>query len=371
MDRFTAARGLARLPRELMDMVIGNLEHDQTSLSRLSRTCRLFQDIIPPHLYSWVVLRENKCEGFAAAIDRVPKRAEYVKNLAIHCHYLIKDDKDWNARLAQTLPPTLGRLMRLPNLKSLAVIGASVGDSDFQQCFTDKHRRASNSLEEILLLSCDLSPAALGEIVSLPKALRRLTITGGVPGVQYYDGQRPRHMKTNHQLYIDQIEQKAASLIELEFDICLIHPESNSPVDLQRLSAVETLQMRASALQGNNGRGRPGSGGGMLHNLAENLLPRSLKDLTVWELSWRSFQQLQLTYVSTLGGWFKKGQLPALESVTLVGGLVYNWALMKNPEREFNGEVEVHSASWDAKLSECPLGCGCGAYRRHLQFWDQ
>ncbi|PWY76978.1 hypothetical protein BO70DRAFT_363534 [Aspergillus heteromorphus CBS 117.55] len=111
---------LLLLPVEIQEAILAQVD-SRASLASLARVCRHLQPLAERLLYQSVYLRNGGGETFAHAIDRAPERATHVRELLVHYHYVdVPDEEDYYPLYAESLAPTIERLV---NLKSLVVKG--------------------------------------------------------------------------------------------------------------------------------------------------------------------------------------------------------------------------------------------------------
>lgn len=107
------------LPQELLEAILA--QTSRGSLASLARVCQRLRPLVERILYQSVYLRNHDGEKFTYALDCVPARAEHVKELLIHYHYVdVEDEEEYYPLYAETLAPTIGRLV---NLRTLVVKG--------------------------------------------------------------------------------------------------------------------------------------------------------------------------------------------------------------------------------------------------------
>lgn len=133
---------LLELPPELFDTILSFL--DSSSLACLSRVCRSLQQLVEPHLYQTVSLRNKQEESFTSAIERIPTRAEFVQELRIHYHD-VADEMDAPLQL-EMMSPTIAQLH---NLKSLLVKGINNGGPMSLGLY--RYMEQSRKFEDLLL----------------------------------------------------------------------------------------------------------------------------------------------------------------------------------------------------------------------------
>ncbi|PYH89692.1 hypothetical protein BO71DRAFT_487722 [Aspergillus ellipticus CBS 707.79] len=111
---------LFHLPMEIQEAIVAQVA-SPASLANLARVCRQLQPLAERILYQSVYLRNGTGDKFAYAIDRAPNRAMFVRELLIHYHYVdVPDEESYYPFYAESLAPTIGRLV---NLQSLVVKG--------------------------------------------------------------------------------------------------------------------------------------------------------------------------------------------------------------------------------------------------------
>ena len=138
----SSANRLLGLPTELLDIILCFV--DASSLACLSRVCRTLQLLVEPHLYHTVSLRNPHGEIISSAIERIPVRAEFVRELRIHYHD-VADETDAPMQL-DTLSPTIAQLY---NLESLLIKG--VNDGGPLSLGLYRYMEQSRKFEDLLL----------------------------------------------------------------------------------------------------------------------------------------------------------------------------------------------------------------------------
>lgn len=171
----------------------------------------------------------------------------------------------------------------------------------------DEVYRHSTVLEELTLRACDIGPASLRGILSIPKALKRLTFNGRILGRRDYSD-APR------QLYIDAIQEQAHSLVAL--DLCLpldaiyLFLTEHAPNAAAEFHAFRFLEELTTVTQVIEGSPVPRP-----HPPAVNPLPPSLKRLRLRYLSRYRDSEWEGPYRSAIRSWAANGALPSLTSV--------------------------------------------------------
>ncbi|PYI02907.1 hypothetical protein BO78DRAFT_350685 [Aspergillus sclerotiicarbonarius CBS 121057] len=108
------------LPPELLEAILARVA-SRASLASLARVCQQLRPVVERILYQSVYLRNHDGKKFAYALDCLPARAEYVQELLVHYHYVdVPDEEDYYPCYAESLAPTISRLV---NLRSLVVKG--------------------------------------------------------------------------------------------------------------------------------------------------------------------------------------------------------------------------------------------------------
>lgn len=133
---------LLDLPPELLDIILSFI--NSSSLACLNRVCRTLQLLVEPHLYHTVSLRNKQEESFTSAIERIPTRAELVRELRIHYHD-VADETDAPLQL-ESMSPTIAQLY---NLESLLIKG--VNDGGPMSLGLYRYMEQSKKFEDLLL----------------------------------------------------------------------------------------------------------------------------------------------------------------------------------------------------------------------------
>ncbi|KAI2991334.1 hypothetical protein CBS147482_9037 [Aspergillus niger] len=371
------------LPQELLEAILA--QASRGSLASLARVCQRLRPLAERILYQSVYLRNHDGEKFTYALDCVPARAEYVRELIVHYHYVdVEDEEEYYPLYAETLSPTIGRLV---NLRTLVIKGlefdadreeddeiiggyerviaeAEKWDTLFAQsavpgsqilpsltkcmmimddiapnqpawdfslrgavlmhpCLQDltivggeieslkNHVPSPRStpLERLSLFGCDVSPSAMGEMLSLPRALKHLTYKGA-PWCY-----RPTNLMPNRQIYVDKIKAQADSLLSLDIDF---YPGvvDNPPVDFTALQCLEQLTVESDALRG-TGEYDPKNNSKLCLWKSPELkcqLPPSLKHLVLFLYCPKNPPDWRTLII--LYNWISRGSLPNLEKVT-------------------------------------------------------
>ncbi|RAL13221.1 F-box protein [Aspergillus homomorphus CBS 101889] len=111
---------LLQLPAEILQAIIGQLS-SRASLASLARVCRHLESLVDPILCRSVYLRNHDDEPLIRALDARPARAQYIRELLIHYHYVnVPNQQEYYPLLVEDLVPTLRRLV---NLRRLTVKG--------------------------------------------------------------------------------------------------------------------------------------------------------------------------------------------------------------------------------------------------------
>ncbi|RAK98823.1 uncharacterized protein BO80DRAFT_411919 [Aspergillus ibericus CBS 121593] len=108
------------LPPETLEAILAQVA-SRASLASLARVCQQLRPVVERILYQSVYLRNHDGEKFAYALDCLPARAEYVQELLVHYHFVgVPDEEEYYPCYAESLAPTIGRLV---NLRSLVIKG--------------------------------------------------------------------------------------------------------------------------------------------------------------------------------------------------------------------------------------------------------
>ncbi|KAL4971117.1 F-box protein [Aspergillus stella-maris] len=204
-----------------------------------------------------------------------------------------------------------------PRLKRLFIYGAAMKDF----CCYSEDRRSSTSLEELYLSECDMSPATLHKVLSLPKALQQFTLTGGIYQTHYQaTGER--------QLYLDAVKQQAHSLkmLKLEFPWDASYATPNGGLNFQAFPVLEELTTTTELITGNLIDLEPPPP----PPVTNNPLPHSLKIIRLryamayWEAEW------ERSWESAIANWVNTGALPSLSTVVFYRDL---YGMIRSPLR--------------------------------------
>lgn len=130
------------LPTELLEAILSFV--DPASLAPLARVCETLQQLVEPQLYHTVSLRNRESERFVRAIDRIPSRAEYVRELQVHYHDINGEEAD-DPLQVEALSPTI---CQLQNLKSLIVKGV---DEDPMSLGLHRYMEESRKFQDLFL----------------------------------------------------------------------------------------------------------------------------------------------------------------------------------------------------------------------------
>ncbi|PWY83781.1 hypothetical protein BO94DRAFT_494943 [Aspergillus sclerotioniger CBS 115572] len=107
---------LFALPPELLEAILARVA-SRASLASLARVCQQLRPVVERILYQSVYLRNHDGKKFAYALDCLSARAEYVQELLVHYHYVeVPDEEDYYPCYAESLAPTISRLVKLRSL---------------------------------------------------------------------------------------------------------------------------------------------------------------------------------------------------------------------------------------------------------------
>lgn len=187
-------------------------------------------------------------------------------------------------------------------------------------CCFNENRRYSTSLEELTLRGCDIGTEALGKILAVPRALRRLTFKGTIRQLTLRAG-------NVRQQYIDTIAQQAHSLLalDLDFPIDTCRKSRSCPADFQAFSVLQHLATAVDVLEGNL---CPWTSPLTLH-----LFPTSLESLhLIFHHGVTDFTVWEGLYAEAVHRWVVDDTLPNLSTVTF--GMM---------EKRYNGYLREES----------------------------
>ncbi|PYH46416.1 F-box protein [Aspergillus saccharolyticus JOP 1030-1] len=325
---------LLKLPPEVLQLIITQLP-SQASLATLARVCRHLESLVDPILYRTIYLRNHDDTCLIRALESRPERAQHPRELQIHYHYVdVPNQTEYYPLLVESLLPTLSRLVNLkrltvkgllydscrmimddvpydperrtelwsfdsrssvvvhPHLKELSLVGAVVDglgpDLEYEP--------RSTPLESLTLLCCDVSAAGMGQLLSVPKALKHLTWKG-VPAVN-----PPDFWPADRMSYIQMIRTQADSLVSLDLDLWApIH--QHPPLDLRALRCLRQLTVDPNVFRRAD------------VSAQECVLPGSLQKLVL--RAYREYSLPDLGPLALVYGWVSSGALPSLGCVTV------------------------------------------------------
>lgn len=148
---------LLHLPTELLEAIVSFV--DPASLAPLARVCQTLQQLVEPQLYHTVSLRNRESEHFVRAIDRIPSRAKYVRELQVHYHDVNGEETDYPLQV-EALSPTI---FQLQNLESLIVKGP---DEDPMSLGLGRYMEESRKFQGLFLQAASPHSKALQSLRS-------------------------------------------------------------------------------------------------------------------------------------------------------------------------------------------------------------
>ncbi|KAL4886072.1 hypothetical protein BJY04DRAFT_213609 [Aspergillus karnatakaensis] len=240
--------------------------------------------------------QRRESAGFQEAFQRTPKGA--VLGSLRTCELNFSDRAPWDLskRSAIFLHPTL---------KSLTIVGGYM--EDFSLLDKNKARTFSTVLQELTFLSSHLTPLALREVLSLPKALQKFTLKG-------FGGQLPHHTHPERKGVMDALEQQRQSLRGLELSFPFPSSDVNSPVNLRAFANLEDVAISPRLLELGDGDGA--GMGGQVSPPKQSPFPGSVRRLHFLDphrqFIWAEGDRV---YLSVIARWVKDGELPNLKSV--------------------------------------------------------
>lgn len=215
--------------------------------------------------------------------------------LALYVHTELKGtinlSEQQNWELAQ-----LDALFLHPTLQRLTIANARMAS------FTsfDPSRVRSTGLRELTLITCDIRPSHLCDILSMPKALEHFTTKGSAWRGRSLSGD-------DRASNIDALRMHASSLVTLDLDLFL---DDDRP-PMQPLAFVDFVALRHLAIELWIVRGH------IEHGIVSRnrLLPRYLEELTLKCAV--QHVDLESYYLEPIYQWLKEGALPELKKVVL------------------------------------------------------
>ncbi|RDW92743.1 uncharacterized protein DSM5745_00065 [Aspergillus mulundensis] len=182
-------------------------------------------------------------------------------------------------------------------LKRLTIHNASIHD------FHTRMNTHSTRLQSLTLLCCDITPTALLKILTLPRALTHLSLTG------------PRqiggavHTSSQHALYLAALEPQQNSLKSFEWTLSRLRIANVTPLDFSHLSSLETLTFTPFLIRAR----------GTLQNLTPLAspcpFPSSLKELRILHIWSGTVVEAERMVMVVVGHLSRNGQMGNLERV--------------------------------------------------------
>ncbi|KAL4947499.1 hypothetical protein BDW69DRAFT_199605 [Aspergillus filifer] len=197
-------------------------------------------------------------------------------------------------------------IFRHPTLQKLCVIGCSM--SNFHSFTPTMHHQTP--LQYIRFLCCDIGPATLAKILSVPRALQRFVMMGPRQDgeVQFSDA--------NAALYLEALKPQGHSLIQIQIGFWFLDPIKSSTLDFSDFGKLEDLLFTPYVLVHQRGGGPAHVN--LLPLIATNTpFPPSLKILGLYHLNPETLSATETILMATLSRLVHSRTLPNLTSVTL------------------------------------------------------
>lgn len=259
----------------------------------------------------------------------------------------LSEQQNWE--LAQ-----LDGLFLHPTLQSLTIANARMAS------FTsfDSSRERSTDLRELTLITCDIRPDQLHQILSLPKALERFTTKGSAWQGRSVSGE-------DRVANLDSLRMHTSSLLSLDLDFFFdvdwppLQPLTLVEFSVSRQLAIELWIVRQHIEQGIVSQ--------------KKLLPQRLEELTLKCAG--QHVELESYYLDPIYHWLQEGALPNLKRVNLE-----TTAPVPNvPDAIFQSNQTVRQAFSESgveisMMEEAPGGyipfeCACCWYRYRNPGW--
>ncbi|KAL5049357.1 hypothetical protein BDW71DRAFT_204622 [Aspergillus fruticulosus] len=356
-------RHLVTLPIDILSLILSIL--GRTSLTRILCVNRYLNSAVTPLLYRNVLLNPdsgiNPLAGsidsdpgfsFIKALTEKPELCNYIHELTVHDHHsvdtsfadclekviaqmrnlrhLVINGCYAPAAEFQISPVIAGRLERVyagalsslflsnlqcsyeaillsPTLKQLTLHNAAIPDF---AAHTTNHAAITHStpLESLTLLCCDISASNLAKILTVPRALNHLSLSGprqlGLP--EYTDSQ--------HSLYLQAIAPQTHSLRKLELGLWRLRTRDIIPLDFTHLRVLEDLTFTPFVIRV---KGYPYN----LTPLATSIensspFPASLRHLTVFHILPSTVLDTENMFMVALAPLLRAALLPNLQRMT-------------------------------------------------------
>ncbi|KAL4967137.1 uncharacterized protein BDV14DRAFT_198234 [Aspergillus stella-maris] len=361
LPRAFPVRTLLSLPAAIQIKII--LYLDQYSLTQFLRTCWYLQNLGTPLLYRYVTFKPSRGLDFVRSLGGNRTLHQFIEALTVHDHHTadtrysqilattamhlrnLKHLKikccfttmEWvspqdvaaqNRLYVETLrAPFLDRLMSLeiglsqtdpwdmaarecifrhPTLRKLCVVGCSM--RDFHSFTPVMHHQTP--LQYLRFLCCDIGPATLAKIVSVPHALQKFIMMGSRQDgeVQFADA--------NAALYIEALKPQGHSLTHIYIGFWFLNPLKSSTLDFSHFGKLEEIIFTPYVLA----HQRAGSPAhvNLLPLIAPNTpFPASLKVLGLYHLNPKTLSATETILKATLSRLVHSRALPNLTTVAL------------------------------------------------------
>lgn len=223
----------------------------------------------------------------------------------------------------------------------------------------DPARVRSTDLQELTLIACDIKPAQLHKIFSMPKALRSFTAKGSAWLGRSVSGE-------DRAASLESLRMHASSLFSLDLDFFLGDGQMpQEPLVMIDFTVLQQLAIPLWILRGH-----------IEHGIVsrEKLFPRKLKELTLKCAGQHT--ELESYYLDPVYQWIQNGALPMLKKVSLeVTAPVPNvpdsgfWEGMTVREAfEVEAGVELSMVK-EAAGGYVPFECECCWYNYRNRGW--
>ena len=183
-----------------------------------------------------------------------------------------------------------------PTLQHLTIVNGRMAS------FTsfDPARVRSTDLQELTLIACDIKPAQLHKILSMPKALRSFTAKGSAWLGRSVSGE-------DRAASLESLRMHASSLVSMDLDFFLGDGQMpQEPLVMVDFTVLQQLAIPLWILRGHIEQGIVRQ---------ERLLPRWLKELTLKCAGQHT--ELESYYLEPVFEWRQHGALPILEKLSL------------------------------------------------------
>lgn len=248
----------------------------------------------------------------------------------------------------------LDAIFLLPALQRLTIANARMA------CFTSfsSAEPRSTDLRELTLITCDIRPSHLRDILSMPRALEHFTTKGSAWRARSVSGD-------DRASNLDSLRIHASSLVSLDLDLFL---DVDIP-PIEPLTFIDFVALRRLAIELWIIRGHIEQG--ILSQKA--LLPRDLEELTLKCAV--QHVDLESYYLNPIYQWLQEGTLPELNKIILET----TTPIPDVPKAMFRGGQTVGqafaAAGVDLSMVEeapggyVPFECDCCWYRYRNPGW--